>query len=192
MQLFLNILMSLNFILISGSTEYDSSGTTHQRADIYRQESVRQSFMDNSRRDYILSRVNRVRTRGCKCGSEWMEPVNSVQWNVVLEQTAREHADQMESYDFFSHHSLDGKNIGQRLDEAGYKWRYAGENIAEGQGSFDEVLNDWIESTTHCKMLMNPKMEEMGVARVGRYWVQHFGTKMPSKTVRKKTYYREG
>ena len=187
MKFILSISITLGVFLFPGEDQNNSIGMD----PISDRERIEAQYPD-SRIEYILERVNRVRTRGCKCGSVWMEATNTVEWNTVLEQTAREHADQMDNYDFFSHRSLDGKNIGQRLDDAGYKWRYEGENIAEGQRSFDEVLNDWIESTTHCKMLMNPKLEEMGVASVGRDWVQHFGTKMPSKTVRKKTYYREG
>ena len=172
---------------------------------VYSQEAVHISDMDTFDEEmytehselevdttYILKRVNKIRARGCRCGNEWVSPSNPVVWNKALETTAHEHAREMSKYRFFSHKSRDGKNVGQRLDDAGYKWRYAGENIAEGQKDFDEVLYDWIESYTHCKMLMNPKMEEMGVARSGKYWVQHFGTRMPDKTVRKKIYYREG
>ena len=52
-----------------------------------------------------------------------------------------------------------------------------GENIAAGQQSFDEALRDWMKSTSHCKMIMDSTVKEIGVARSGNYWVQHFGTK---------------
>lgn len=152
------------------------------------------STMDQNAIDktYLIEQVNKVRSKPCKCGSEWMPAVGQVQWNDTLEYTAYKHARQMEVHGFFSHRSLDGKNVGERLDQAGYKWHYAGENLAEGQRDFDEVIEDWIESPTHCKMLMNPKMKEMGISRYGKYWVQHFGTKMPAGKVRKKVSYREG
>lgn len=143
-------------------------------------------------KQYVLDKVNSIRSKPCRCGSEVLAPVGTVVWSDELAATAFNHARQMEKYNFFSHRSLDGKNVGQRLDDAGYKWHYAGENLAEGQISFEEVLTDWLESPTHCRMLMNPKMKEMGIAKYGDYWVQHFGTRMPPKTVRKKVYYREG
>lgn len=142
--------------------------------------------------DYALQKVNEIRSQGCYCGSEYMAPTDTLEWNNVLERTAFRHAREMSRYNYFSHKSRDGKDIGQRLDEAGYKWQYAGENLAEGQKSFNETISDWLESKTHCKMLMNPRMKEIGMARYGKYWVQHFGTHMPPNTVRKKVYYREG
>ena len=34
------------------------------------------------------------------------------------------------------------------------------------------------QSYSHCVMLMNPKVEEMAVAKYNDYWVQHFGKRM--------------
>lgn len=147
---------------------------------------------DSIERDKVLKAVNEIRQEGCNCGGEVMPPVGSVKWNSILEKTALQHARDMDMHNYFSHRSRVGLDVGQRLDAAGYKWHYAGENMAEGQKAFDEVLRDWLESPTHCKMLMNPRMEEMGLAKYGKYWVQHFGTKMPPNTVRKKVHYREG
>jgi len=113
-------------------------------------------------------------------------------WSETLTYSAYLHAEQMDEYEFFAHKSIDGEDIGERLDAIGYKWQYVGENLAQGQDTFDEAFNDWIESPSHCRMLMNPDMKEMGLARVGEYWVQHFGTKMPPKHKRVITYYREG
>lgn len=140
----------------------------------------------------VLATINDIRSQGCYCGSEYMPPVDSLAWNFILEKTAFQHAREMSRYNYFSHKSRDGKDIGQRLDAAGYKWQFAGENLAEGQKSFNETILDWLASKTHCKMLMNPRMKETGMARYGKYWVQHFGTHMPPNTVRKKVYYKEG
>ena len=141
---------------------------------------------------YALSKVNALRAKGCKCGSKKYKPAQALRWDSTLEQTAFNHAKHMLKYNIFSHHSIDGKDIGDRLDQAGYNWQYAGENLAEGQKSFDEAMRDWIKSPTHCKMLMNPDMKEIGIARFGKFWVQHFGAKMPPKTRRTKVRYREG
>lgn len=143
-------------------------------------------------RQDILDLVNAIRSEGCQCGDDYMPPVPALSWDETLERTALEHAREMEKFNFFSHRSRDGADVGERLDARGYRWQYAGENLAEGQKSFRETLNDWIESPTHCRMLMNPKMKDMGLARFGKYWVQHFGTRMPPNTVRKKVIYREG
>lgn len=126
-------------------------------------------------KNYMITKVNNLRARGCKCGSERMKPTTPLKWNDTLYESALSHAKEMNRYNYFAHYSLDGLDIGERLDKVGYKWVVAGENIAEGQKDFDEVLFDWIKSKSHCKMLMNPKVNEMSVAKSGRYWVQHFG-----------------
>lgn len=129
----------------------------------------------------IVDAVNKVRTKGCHCGKRYMEPVQKVDWNPKLYQSAFLHAKEMTDYDFFAHFSKDGLDIGARLEKVGYNWMVAGENLGEGQKTFDEVLQDWIKSYSHCTMLMNPKVNEMGVAKVDKYWVQHFGKLMPKQ-----------
>jgi len=133
----------------------------------------------------VLKKVNRIRSTGCFCGRKYMPATTPLQWNETLYKSALGHAKEMTRYNFFAHYSIDGDDIGDRLEKYGYDWQVAGENLGEGQKSFDEVLQDWLDSKSHCKMLMNPKVNEMAVATHGRYWVQHFGKKMPPNTVRK-------
>ncbi len=142
--------------------------------------------------EYILEKVNRLRAKGCKCGGKRMKSAEPVVWNKTLERSAAMHAREMYRYDYFSHKSIDGLDIGDRLDALGYKWHHVGENLAIGQKSFDEAMRDWIKSPSHCKMLMHPKMKEMALSRYKKYWVQHFGTQMPAKTRRTKITYTEG
>lgn len=140
----------------------------------------------------ILLKINEIRTEGCRCGRKKMKPTHALTWSKTLTHSAYLHASEMDRYDFFAHRSRKGLDIGERLDALGYKWQYVGENLAVGQKSFDQALEDWLESPSHCRMLMNPDMKEMGLSRVGKYWVHHFGTKMPPKTRRVRTHYREG
>jgi uncharacterized protein YkwD len=57
-----------------------------------------------------------------------------------------------------------------------------GENIASGQTTPEEVVQEWIASPTHCATLMNTGFTDMGVAyavdmnsEAGIYWAQVFG-----------------
>ena len=143
-------------------------------------------------RVYILESINKLRTSGCRCGGEYYPPVSALTWNETLYKSAFRHAKSMYEDDYFSHISPDGKDVGDRLDLLGYKWQYAGENLAEGQKNYDEAMHDWIASPTHCKMMMNANMKEVGVAKYNKYWVQHFGTQMPPKTKRISRTYTEG
>lgn len=159
------------------------------------QESADEKSAANDRDDkinYLLYKINKIRTTGCKCGRKKMPRVAKLAWSDQLAYSAYEHAAEMNEYNYFAHHSIRGKDIGERLDALNYKWQFVGENLAEGQVSFDEAVDDWIASKSHCMMIMNPDMKEMGVARVGKYWVHHFGTLMPPKTKRVRTHYSEG
>jgi uncharacterized protein YkwD len=106
-----------------------------------------------------------------------MPAVGTVKWHSKLEISATLHARQMLRYQFFEHFSKGGKDIGERVTAVGYPWRTVGENLGRGQMSIPELIDDWIESPTHCRLLMNPKFREMGAAHAGNYWVLHMGVR---------------
>ena len=123
----------------------------------------------------MVNKINEIRNEGCYCGGKAMPPVGKVKWNEKLYQSALSHASDMREYQYFSHFSRRGEDVGKRVEKFRYNWIVIGENIAEGQKTFDEVLADWLKSPSHCRMIMDPKVNEMGLARSGKYWVQHFG-----------------
>ena len=145
--------------------------------------SVAQSSFDatgSSFEAHFLDRINSLRERGCTCGTTYMPPVPPLVWNKKLENAARGHAIDMARHHYFSHESLNGKDLRARAVSAGYGYkgyhRYAvGENIALGQRSIDEVMDGWIESEGHCRNLMNERFKEVGVFEINHYWVQDFG-----------------
>lgn len=128
----------------------------------------------------LVQQINKVRIRGCYCGSTFMPPVNPVTWNDQLAVAASHHARDMATNKYFSHTSRNGKTLKDRIYQAGYTlsgWKSIafGENIAWGQRSASEVMTSWIKSERHCKNLMNSAFREVGVAEVNNYWVQNFG-----------------
>jgi uncharacterized protein YkwD len=125
----------------------------------------------------MLSYVNAVRARGCRCGGKYVAPVQPLKWNELLEIAAIQHAKDMAKHNYFDHIGSDGSEIDTRVEDAGYKWMEVGENIAYGQQSIRQVILDWIKSPSHCFQLMNPRVQEIGAARNGKYWVQDFGKK---------------
>ena len=125
----------------------------------------------------MLTMVNFVRTKGCKCGGKTMAPVSPVKWDGQLEKAAINHANDMAKHNRLDHVGSDGSEIDNRADKAGYKWMELGENIAFGQPNLNQVMQDWLKSTSHCKQLMSNKVTEMGAARNGKYWVQDYGKK---------------
>lgn len=125
----------------------------------------------------LLQLVNNVRQSGCTCGSTVMPPTVSVTWNDQLATAALNHSNDMYSNNYFSHTGITGSTAGDRIAAAGYIWRAYGENIAKGYSTEQAVMDGWLKSEGHCRNIMSPLFKEMGVARVGTYWSQEFGSK---------------
>ncbi len=132
----------------------------------------------------VLQQINAVRAKGCKCGDKQLPAVKALSWNSKLELAATAHADDMRTHNYFSHISMDGRSVRDRVAQAGYtlmgyRSMIVGENIARGQYTPEQVLSDWLKSPSHCESLMNGTFTEVAVARNGNYWVQNFGNRTP-------------
>jgi uncharacterized protein YkwD len=125
----------------------------------------------------LLQLVNDARKKGCNCGKTWYAPAPALTWNDQLEKAAYNHSSDMYQKKYFSHSGSDGSGIGERISAAGYNWKYYGENIAAGYPTEKEVVSGWLSSPGHCSNIMNKNYKEMGVARVGDYWTQDFGSR---------------
>lgn len=123
----------------------------------------------------MLAAVNRLRTSGCRCGGKQMPPVPTLRWNSQLEAAAMRHANDMASHKHFDHIGTDNSEFDDRITATGYKWMEIGENIAFGYDVIGTTIQGWINSTAHCQQMMSPKVDEMGAAKNGKYWVQEFG-----------------
>ncbi|MBR4084760.1 MAG: hypothetical protein IKK33_10825 [Lachnospiraceae bacterium] len=84
-----------------------------------------------------------------------------------------------ESEQLFSHTRPDGSSFATALKEQNVSYRSAGENIAWGQRSPEEVMKVWMNSPGHRANIMNPNFTTIGVAYhentkgIG-YWCQLF------------------
>lgn len=123
----------------------------------------------------MLQLVNEVRAKGCNCGNTAYPAVDALIWNENLATAAQKHSDDMKAQNNMSHIGSDGSSSGDRARDAGYNWSTVGENIAAGQTSAQQVMNDWLGSAGHCKNIMNADFKEMGAANSGTYWTQVFG-----------------
>ena len=125
----------------------------------------------------VLELVNKIRKQGCNCGNTYYPAVNELKWNNQLAQAAALHSNDMNQNNFFNHKGTKGNIVGDRVMEVGYNWLSTGENIAKNQPNAEIVVASWLKSEGHCKNIMSPNYDEMGVAKVGAYWTQVFGTK---------------
>ncbi|MSY83983.1 MAG: CAP domain-containing protein [Actinobacteria bacterium] len=131
----------------------------------------------------MLSLVNEVRAQGRTCGDTYYPPTGPLAHDARLAAAAQGHARDMATQDYFAHDSLDGRSAADRMTAAGYTgWRTVGENIAAGYSSAEAVMEGWLRSPGHCRNIMNPAFEDLGVGRAsdedsryGTYWVQNFG-----------------
>jgi uncharacterized protein YkwD len=107
--------------------------------------------------------------------------------NSKLNTAAQVHSQHMATEDFFSHTEPDGSQPWDRMTAAGYSWSQSGENIAAGQTTPEEVVNDWINSPGHRANMLSPKFREIGVGyyelandtgnvNYHYYWTQVFGS----------------
>lgn len=79
----------------------------------------------------------------------------------------------------FSHTRPNGSSFSTVLKENGISFRGAGENIAWGQKTPEQVMNGWMNSKGHRANILNPNYTKIGVgyykSSTGRqYWTQLF------------------
>lgn len=79
----------------------------------------------------------------------------------------------------FSHTRPDGTSFSTALQESGVSFRSAGENIAWGQKSPEEVMNGWMNSPGHRANILNKNFTKIGVgyyqnSQGVNYWTQLF------------------
>jgi uncharacterized protein YkwD len=129
-----------------------------------------------------MTRINQARATSRTCGTTAYNAVAPVTWNAKLFDAAAGHAYDMASKNYFSHQSQDGRTFSQRITAAGYDWAAAGENIAAGQTTIDQVMNGWLQSAGHCANIMNGNFTEVAVSCVRNdsstykyYWVMELG-----------------
>lgn len=105
-------------------------------------------------------------------------------WNPKLATVAQHHAKAMAEQNFFDHVDPQGRTVGQRATEGGYRWRVVGENLAAGHDSIGDAVRGWLLSTGHCRNLIDDRFTEFGIAKVqsnnpldpyGAYWVMVVG-----------------
>jgi uncharacterized protein YkwD len=84
-----------------------------------------------------------------------------------------------ELIDTFSHTRPDGSICFSVFDDVGVGYGAAGENIAMGQSSPQNVVNDWMNSEGHKANILNSNYKNIGVGVAmdnngSLYWVQMF------------------
>lgn len=122
-------------------------------------------------------------------GDRAASSIGTLTVNPVLVAAAQAKANDMATYGYFAHISPQGVNPWHWFEQAGYKFIYAGENLAVDFSDSGDVNTAWMNSPTHRENLLNPKYTEIGIAtaqgmykgRLTTFVVQEFGTPAATK-----------
>jgi len=112
--------------------------------------------------------------------------LNSIIENSVLSQAAENKINDMIKNDYFAHTSPSGVSPWHWIENSGYDYKYAGENLAINFTTAESQHKAWMESETHRKNILNPSYQEIGIAvakgkvngSFATIVVQFFGTQM--------------
>ena len=132
-------------------------------------QSVPKSDISQQAQD-VLSLVNAERKK---------QGLSSLTLSDKLTAVANEKARDMAENNYFSHTSPTYGTPFQMLQQYGIRYRTAGENIAAGQKSPEEVMNSWMNSSGHRANILNSSYTEIGIGyyaggSYGSEWVQLF------------------
>ncbi len=96
--------------------------------------------------------------------------------DTSLSNVAGEKSDDMQKNNYFSHTSPTYGSPFDMMRDFGIAYNTAGENIAQGQRSAEEVVNAWMNSEGHRKNILSDKFTHIGVGHTveGNHWTQMF------------------
>lgn len=108
-------------------------------------------------------------------------------FNDTLAYSAQLKANDMSEKSYFAHTSPEGKSPWYWFTQGGYKFIYAGENLAVNFIDSDDVVTAWMNSAGHRANILNGNFTEIGIAiapgtyngRESIYVVQLFGKPAP-------------
>lgn len=92
--------------------------------------------------------------------------LSAVSENEALDKAAALKAQNMFQENYWAHFAPSGKTPWDFILSTGYRFTFAGENLAKNFYSSDEVVKAWMASPTHRDNLLNPKYKDIGIAVV--------------------------
>lgn len=92
--------------------------------------------------------------------------LNTLGENEALNKAAQLKAQNMFSEGYWAHFAPSGKTPWDFILGSGYKFTFAGENLAKNFYNSEDVVEAWMSSKTHKENLLNPKYKEIGIAVV--------------------------
>ena len=126
-----------------------------------------QQYQLNQYEQQVVELTNNERAK------QGLQPLK-VDWE--LSRVAREKSRDMANNGYFAHNSPTYGSPFDMMRSYGISYRTAGENIAKGQRTPQEVVNAWMNSSGHRANILNGNFTHIGVGFVeqGNHWTQQF------------------
>lgn len=123
-----------------------------------------------SQAEAVLNLVNEERAK---------QGLKALTLSAKLTDIATMKSKDMADKGYFDHNSPTYGSPFQMLQDFGVHYSSAGENIAAGQKSPEEVMNAWMNSSGHRANILNKSFTEIGIGyyqggKYGVYWTQTF------------------
>lgn len=156
--------------------ECDNSFNTDKKDDNIQNDSNNQENNQNSQiLDIEREVVNLVNQERANYG------LSALEIDFDLTNIARLKSQDMANLNYFSHTSPTYGSPFDMLSKFNINYRSAGENIAKGQKTAEEVVNAWMNSEGHRANILNSSYTHIGVGYVlsgnTPYWTQMFLSK---------------
>lgn len=111
--------------------------------------------------------------------------------NTQLSQAAQDKALDMFKDNYWAHFGPNGKSPWNFIQTQGYRYSYAGENLAKDFNDSSGVVNAWMNSNSHKDNILKPEYKDIGFAIVNgtlngqetTLVVQMFGTPSQSQQI---------
>lgn len=111
------------------------------------------SYATNMTDTGLLDATNKARV------DNKLEPLK---YNAVLDQAAQAKAEDMANRNYWSHNTPDGKEPWAFIDNTGYKYFKAAENLAYGFDNSDATVVGWMNSPSHRANVLDKDLVEVG------------------------------
>ncbi|WP_446674095.1 stalk domain-containing protein [Paenibacillus sp. 598K] len=113
----------------------------------------------------VVSLVNEARSQA---------GLSALSSDSALARVAFDKAKDMADNDYFDHDSPTHGSPFEMMDAYGISYGYAGENIAKGQRTPQEVVDAWMNSPGHRANILSDNFTTIGVGYYNGHWVQMF------------------
>ncbi|MBD8836463.1 serine protease [Paenibacillus sp. CFBP 13594] len=123
---------------------------------------------ESTQSDFATQVVKLVNAERAKAG------LNALTSDALLDKVAVAKVKDMSNNNYFDHQSPTYGSPFDMMKQFGVTYSYAGENIAKGQKTPQEVVTAWMNSAGHRANILSKNFTHIGVGFYNGYWAQEF------------------